>query len=508
MRTASHDHLLVGSANCTVAALGNGTFDGSNSEACLYRRLPRGGAGTLGLEDLFFLEPIDVAEITRVASEPIPLNTLADLSPGAFDLNGTALEWTLGSPRWAAATIQLLDHSLDVVEEIAAERFMVVGSRRVAPVANDTCGRALFARGVLPQASSALAHLSRRAALRANRREPTTGAVARALAQVATGDLDFLLQQAFEELHREDVKSGDPATLRAVRPATASGATEERPHRILTYEEFMRSRPPGASGRTEGGNTLAGAHCDTVRDLLNRLTGQRRRPRQDVPVPSDGDDEDSDDTLPNLPDEEALEGEALAGQSQDDGGEAKVVKVDAVLFQKRIRTYCDKLHTEAGPLGPGDVLCFRLWILIVLYHARCPDLPKGLTSTIDETGWPRMLVRLLSAFFCKPKPALARLIIGMEERGLPEDFAECWATALWAVHALSVALPRKGATAALSKIVPVLRQQMLTVLLLGPAELSSSEMTDRFQGLDATLGLRLRLPPLAEGFRAGDNTTP
>jgi hypothetical protein len=58
-RTASHDHILVGSANCTAAALGTNRFDGSNAEACLYRRLVRGaGAEALGLEELMALKPI------------------------------------------------------------------------------------------------------------------------------------------------------------------------------------------------------------------------------------------------------------------------------------------------------------------------------------------------------------------------------------------------------------------------------------------------------------------
>jgi hypothetical protein len=39
VETATADHVLYGSANCTVAALGDGNAPGSNVEACLYRRL-------------------------------------------------------------------------------------------------------------------------------------------------------------------------------------------------------------------------------------------------------------------------------------------------------------------------------------------------------------------------------------------------------------------------------------------------------------------------------------
>jgi hypothetical protein len=40
-QTQGADHLLYGSVNCTVAALGTGNFPGINDEACLYRRLAR-----------------------------------------------------------------------------------------------------------------------------------------------------------------------------------------------------------------------------------------------------------------------------------------------------------------------------------------------------------------------------------------------------------------------------------------------------------------------------------
>ena len=40
--TGDTDHVLVGSANCTLAALGRGNAPGINEEACLYRRVPAG----------------------------------------------------------------------------------------------------------------------------------------------------------------------------------------------------------------------------------------------------------------------------------------------------------------------------------------------------------------------------------------------------------------------------------------------------------------------------------
>lgn len=502
-RTSSHDHLLIGSANCTMAALGDERFAGSNAEACLYRRLPRGaGAAALGLEELLGLEPIDVANLARVASEPAPLKDLADASPGVFDLEGSELAWSEIPDRWSGAGVQLLDHAMRPVEELEPERMARVGERRIGRISDPARGAALFARATLPDRVSAPAHVSRRAALRTVRREPASGSVARALAQVAGGNLDLLLQQAFEELCREDERAGE-TTPGAVRPPAVEASAEDRPPRILTYDEFMRSRPPGAHRPTEGPNALAGRHADTVRDLLNRLTGRRPPPGAERPVPpANDDDEEIDEALLAMPEEEAVQ---RGGPDREGSGDDASVnsKVDAALFHKRVRTYCDSLLSGAGPLGPGDVLRFRLWLLVVLHHARCTDLPLGLQVNGEETGWPRMLVRLLSAFFCKPRPALARLVMGVEAAGLPEDFAECWATAIWAGGVLAATLPAKGPTAGLHKMVPLLRQQMLTTLVLGPAELAASEMAERFGGLDATLGARLGLPALTPALRGG-----
>ena len=44
VQTAQFDHVLYGSANATIAALGNEGFAGANEEACLYRALPRDAA--------------------------------------------------------------------------------------------------------------------------------------------------------------------------------------------------------------------------------------------------------------------------------------------------------------------------------------------------------------------------------------------------------------------------------------------------------------------------------
>ena len=63
-QTRKADHVLYGSANCTVAALGTKGFAGENEEVCMYRRFPAGPAGTV-LDSLELAELLDPSHEVR-----------------------------------------------------------------------------------------------------------------------------------------------------------------------------------------------------------------------------------------------------------------------------------------------------------------------------------------------------------------------------------------------------------------------------------------------------------
>ena len=90
------DHVLVGSANCTTAALGSGDRAGANAEACVYRRLRPGTAlDALGISALVEEDHrVDVSHLPpmRIGDE-IPLESLSARSPGGFVLRGDDLRW-------------------------------------------------------------------------------------------------------------------------------------------------------------------------------------------------------------------------------------------------------------------------------------------------------------------------------------------------------------------------------------------------------------------------------
>jgi hypothetical protein len=151
--------------------------------------------------------------------------------------------------------------------------------------------------------------------------------------------------------------------------------------------------------------------------------------------PSDPDDADNDDWM-NLEDEDE-ERELDAETQQAEAQQAPAPEqrpndtpIDAKQFERMVHQYVTNITRDSGPLGPSDVLRVRFWLMMLLYKARHPDLPRGLKATSDEHGWPRMALRVIAAFFCGTTPPIRRLMIGREYTEMPVDFLECWATVL------------------------------------------------------------------------------
>lgn len=93
-QTATHDHLFIGSANCSAAALGVQGRSPRNYEALLFRKLPLGTVGkTLGLSYRTLIE---------ASSIPQPqANELADTKDSTFDAGH--IEYRHSRLRWTPA---------------------------------------------------------------------------------------------------------------------------------------------------------------------------------------------------------------------------------------------------------------------------------------------------------------------------------------------------------------------------------------------------------------------
>ncbi|WP_157934331.1 hypothetical protein [Microvirga ossetica] len=493
--TATHDHVLVGSANCTTAALGRDASGGANAEACIYRMLPRDRAiEALGLSECLEAMPIDPAEIDRrEPSPPIPLDEIAARKAGSFELDGDMITWSLPDGTSGSGSLRLLDASGSEIETVA---FQITGEsvpRRSFRLTFEKPEHISFAVVEQDGFVSNPAHVAHRSLLRRRRREVATGSVAKAIAAFDAGeDLDLWMHDAFDKLARADLNDRPPPSIALVRTRHSDPDGEDEPPQQLTYDEFMETRSPDSRDEIRRDSTLAGTHSDSIRSFLNMLVGRSVNP-------CDPDDVDNDDWM-NLADEdEERELDAEAQRTETEQVPAPEQRpndtpVDAKQFVRMVQQYATIIAKGTEPLGPSDVLRVRFWLTMLLYKARHPGLPRGLEATTDEHGWPRMALRVIAAFFCgKKKPPITRLMIAKEYTEMPVDFLECWVTVLWTLDAIETVLAGSARHREFLGFVHMARVDVVKILGLTPAELATETVLELRAALDRTLGVRLGL---------------
>ena len=245
---ANADHVLFGSANCTLAALGAGSIPGINAEASLYRRLPPGSALTeLDLAEVFSSEPLSVADIPsrELPEDEIELDRLASINPGELQILGDQLSWR-PSLNYAKVACDL------VLQDQRGEDVVVV----LVPLQSDGSVRRYRMSAPLQDAAPVFAiakqpdgHRSSPAIItypqdiqiasreRGHRQleQALTGLEDTSIASLQTLEIFDLLQR----LDQADQDAEGAAFVPRPRPeAKDAGGTYD----VLTYEEFLSSR--------------------------------------------------------------------------------------------------------------------------------------------------------------------------------------------------------------------------------------------------------------------------
>jgi len=496
--TPTHDHLLIGSANCTAPALGGPDFSGSNAEACIYRRLPRNEAvDALGLAPCLEEQPLDPSEIEQCEpAPPIPFREIESRRAGSFELDGSILTWSPPAGLRSGGLLRLLDVNSVEIEILTFNSDEAAGQGHRFHLECKRLEDISFVTVLAEDFVSNPAHVTHHSLLRRRRREVATGSVAKAIAVFdASTEFDLWMHQAFDELARADLADEPRSSARAARVRASQSHTEEESvPRHLTYEEFMETRVP--EGRSDGrrDNTLAGTHSDSIRNFLNMLTGGARQP-------SASENSVDDDNWMNLSDEDEDEEvnsgtrklEVTATDLDAETGAPNDIPVDAGYFEKMVQTYVTKVTAGVEPLGPSDVLRVRFWLMLLLHQARHAGLPKGLEASAGERGWPRMAFRVMSAFFCGRRPPVTRLMIARDYTEMPVDFLECWATVIWTLDAIQGSLPASSRNEQFLRFVHKLRSEVFKILGLTGGELDGREVVELRMGLQRTIGARLGL---------------
>lgn len=481
-QTAEHDHVLAGSANCTAPALGLRNFPGSNAEASVYRRVPRGAAlRALDLEGVLDGPALAAADLKQVRrADPIALEATHDKRPGRFEAEHGELRWHRPSRRWGGSLV-LLDGDGAELDSIAVAD--LVGKGDVRATRHDRLDEVRFIRIDDGDEFSTVAPLTQRGLMRSRRREAGTRSVAAAAAKfVGREDLQFFLLQALDELQRADAEV-EPTARARVGPTRTGNVEPAAPEaEVLTYDRFVELRSTGR--RVSGGDsTISGTHADGVRDLLNRLSGAQASKADK--------EEGSGDEWMDLGDEDR------ETTLKKDVGEVEAEErpsADRNAFVKAVRQYELTLAGGEGAkaVGGADVLRLRFWLMLLVHAARWHRNREGLPGTVEDFGWPRLAVRVLATFFYGKDAPIVRLVVEHANLDLPVDFLETWATALWLVDLVPQALGRCHGREEFLRRVPALRLCMVQRMGLTREEMDGGVM-DRVQaGLERDLGQRLR----------------
>jgi hypothetical protein len=468
------DHVLYGSANCTIAALGRQHFSGTNEEACLYRRLPSGStAAVLGLDSVLAqgneLTAQDLPPLA-VANE-LPLEEIARRNPGIFECAFTTLTWwapkLLGD---AVFEIELLDadqrQTSCTLEPLAAgvgggARYRVMGD-----VNSLAFGRLRFGDGTI----SAVAVVARVEVLLASARDRETRAGTRPAERLdEETEIDLFLLEVLDDLEAADAEDTEVATRRGKRVQHALDAPE--PCRVLDYAAFLAGRAIRPEKSELGRDSLAGTEQDLVRVFLNRVLAIDAVESQ---ISDDEEDEEGLKRAFDLGDEVEDAGKAIEGgdsfnsppqgllqrlpqerQKEAERRNAERRRANRGQIVAAVGGLRDRLRGRVmhGGLTTRDLLRVRAVLSIVAAAGWAGrdgtrikgggPLPSSTRQVLPISGsddrWPRLLGLTLHALFRGSDPPVRHLQIDVLHDQMPDDVIECWATCFWAAQAIVVA---------------------------------------------------------------------
>lgn len=529
---ANADHVLFGSANCTLAALGADGIPGINAEASLYRRLPPGLALTaLDLAEVFSSEPLSDEDIPirELPKDEIELERLASVYPGEFKIIGDQLSWR-PSPSYAEVVcdLALQDHRGEetVVELTPLQSGGPVRRYHItAPLGDATPVFAVAKRPGEQWSSPAIITYPQEIQIASRERG------LRQLEQALTGLEDTSVAslhtlEIFDLLQRLDQanQSGEEASLvpRKHHEGGAAGGT----YQVLTYEEFLNSRQdaggePGKSHHT----TLAGSSHFSVRSVLNRLLGSAPEAVLEVEAEDDNvhdlaqNDETSNPEVPDSgngtsytdgvsaePSESKPSLEEIEQAQRRNRREERDRLLKAVSqFQARI-----KEKQETGSIDTIEMLRVRLMLMIICQAAYSVEakavkrLPpdKVLAAEDNRNGWTDIVGRLVFALIHGANSPLRQLYFQNINGQVPVDLLECWATCYWCAQACFAAPVSAAHRQHMEKY---LRPHIVTLYQLtlpSQAELLGETVLDIMDRMSAVYGPAMGVGSVAEAHRA------
>jgi hypothetical protein len=507
--TGTADHVLYGSANCTVAALGNGVVPGINVEACLYRRLAVDTVlaelkVTALLEENASVAFTELPE--RKIEDDLPLADAVRRSPGRFECRFDTLGWRPPAFVPDGTAIELLGSAGETLPlQLEPLNASVGGLRqfRMQGLAEPP----VFGRLRYPDGNeSGIAVVTTLDVLRETVREARNRRAEAAAVRLASEDAEaeLWLLEALNELEAaEIVESGtDEPGTRRTRGATTETAAEPE-YRMLSYEEFIRGRRLRSDSAGIERNSMSGSELSLVRNFLNRILspqfGAGAAPEDVGMVGLDLGDETGDAEGALEAGEEFLAAPAPAPQVvEEERGKTERAKATRDQIVAAVDQFRHRIgeRADAGQISAKDVLRLRA-LLTILVAAGQPAAKIGHAPLqvlgLDEKddGWPKLIGRVLFCFFGGVHPPIRELALSMVYDQLPHDILECWSTAFWCCQACLAAAASHRKLKQLEGNFRSLTERVYQLTGLSHEELSAGRIMAVIDGLNARFSARL-----------------
>jgi len=544
-QTDTADHMLMGSANCTLAALGNNRFAGKNEEICLYRRFPPDSLlNVLQLGEVFADDRIIKLDDLKDPedADDLPLADLGKINPGQFELRGDLLLWYVGTIRFADdCTVTLLNaHATEMackfikLDSIAdgVVRFQIAEAEQ-----RPSFARVKFAdgRASSPAIITVIGELKKEIREKKNTR-----------IQNRLDDLEFernvslaLLGLLDDLLDVERAEASQIDTLSINKGRKEDTSVSEKPlHKVLNYDDFVAGRRPRLKGRGTTYNSLAGSEVTLVRSILNRIIGLG----DDDIAQNDAKGNGANNVVFNLGDETSdgagdLEGggefgalnqssvEGRTGLSpdselEDEERRLRLAKYERDTKEQILRavavfnTQMRNMRKEGAALTNYDLVRLRVLLMVVASAASSERNGSENVNEADagirvldledsEDSWPIVVGRLLFTFFGGNNPAIRQLLLTEEHDQIPDDLYECWGTCYWSLAACFQLTLSKHERVRIENLIKPLVRNCFLLTLPSKDELLSDDIMgiiDRMSESYAS-GLGVDRLAISEGYK-------
>lgn len=524
-QTRDADHVLYGSANCTVAGVGAArAFAGRNDEACIYRRMRRGAAlRELDLESSIAKENVlKGKELPTWQVRPeVPLEAAIRRDPGRFAIRGVQLQWwPTEAYGHGSARVELLGRTGEVVSlELVAHELPAEGVRCF--VISGPSEPPYFARVRIGRDVSVAAVIVMPDVLRQETREARTRQLEEVADRLKGGErLGLWIMDFIDLIAQAEAYETEPDRTRgalATREHRGSRSTGESPGRTLRYDVFIAGRKLREDRKPNFQSAFAGSDLDLVRSYLNRIIGlvavaidqderdDDARIREALALRDEVPADDDDASKPSRQPSEGEWSEARLKHVEEEKARNAIAarltaRADIAKFSIKI---CSQMRTKV-PLKPlllHDMLRLRA-VLMMMLGAACPIgtglldkriLESQVLRPDGEHAWARLIGRVLATFFNDPEPLIEALQLQDYESALPVELVECFATCFWSIQACRIAANAKPCMHSLRQQLDGLSANIYRRSGLTRAECQDKTVTEIFEKMTSTFALGISL---------------